>query len=95
MLRTMILLLIVWAVVIFLGSCSTIDNYNGGGIVVNDKCTTRIELRNGTTFEYPIDLDNLVRAEQGCVDHYGENSCLVRFIKTGKQSYWAICGGHK
>jgi len=95
MLRTMIILLVVWAAVIFLATgCTTTELYDGG-IVANPKCTTRIELRNGTKFEDPIDTDNLVRAEQGCVDHYGEGSCLVRFIKTGQQSYWAICGGHK
>lgn len=95
MLRLMITLLIIWAVLIaFATSCSTTDKYHGGA-VYKAECTTRIELRNGTVFEYPIDMDNLVRAEQGCVDHYGEDSCLVRFIKTGQQSYWAICGGHK
>jgi len=94
MLRTMILLLIVWAVVIFVGSCSTTDTYDGG-IKFGPKCTTRIELRNETKFEYPVDMDNLVRAEQGCIDHYGPDYCLTRFIKTGQQSYWAICGRSK
>lgn len=88
----MILLLIMWAVLVYVAtSCTTIDEYDGGA-KYGPRCTTKIELRNGTKFEYPIDMDNLVHAEQGCVDHYGPDYCLTRFIKTGQQSYWAICG---
>lgn len=84
-----------WAVLVYIAtSCTTTENYNGA-VQYGPKCTTRIELRNGTKFEYPIDMDNLVHAEQGCVDHYGEDYCLVKFIKTGKQSYYAICGRSK
>lgn len=93
MLRLMITLLIIWAVLIaFATSCTTTGEYDGGIVKYGQNCTTRIELRNGTKFEYPIDMDNLVHAEQGCVNHYGEGYCLTRFIKTGQQSYWAICG---
>jgi hypothetical protein len=95
MLRLMITMLIIWALLIaFATSCATKPDYNGA-VQYGPKCTTRIELRNGTEFEYPVDMDNLVRAEQGCVDHYGPNYCLVKFIKTGRQSYWAICGRSK
>lgn len=95
MLRTMIILLLVWIAVILLATgCATTDTYDEG-VKYGAHCTTSIELRNDTKLEYPEDTDNLVRAEEGCVRHYGPDSCLVRFIKTGKLSYWAMCGGHK
>lgn len=94
--RNMILLLVVWALLIVVAtSCATVAPKNEEGIEYNPACTTKIELRNGTKFEAPEDLNNLVRAEEGCIDHYGPNSCLVRFIKTAKLSYYAICGGHR
>ena len=91
-LKSMILLLILWAViVIVLTSCSTSSPKNPEGINYDAACTTNIELRNNTKFEIPEDVDNLVNAEEGCIRHYGAGSCLVRFIKTGKLSYYAIC----
>jgi len=73
--------------------CTTDESETIDGIVVNyDKdCTTVIELRNGTAFEYPEDADNLVIAEESCIKQYGSDSCLSRFIKTGKLSYYAVC----
>lgn len=95
MLRSILLLLFIWTILLLLAtSCATTGEYDGG-VKYGPNCTTRIELRNGTAFEYPVDMDNLVRAEQGCIDHYGPDYCLNRFIKTGQQSYWAICGRSK
>jgi hypothetical protein len=34
---------------------------------------------------------HMARARTGCVEHYGPGSCLVRFVRTGEDSYWAIC----
>ena len=89
--RIAILLLVVWAFCIILASsCSTVPDpeldleYNKG-------CTVEIELRNNTKFEVPEDSDNMVNAEAGCVKYYGAKACLVRFIKTGHLSYFAIC----
>lgn len=93
-LRTYIFLLMVWLVCMYAASsCSTVDTQEEPEF--NPSCTTRIELRNGTKFEAPEDVDGMVNAEQGCVRHYGEKSCLVRFIKTGKKSYYAICKRNK
>lgn len=95
MLRTMIFLLAMWAVLVYIATaCSTVEEYDGG-LKYGPRCTTRIELRNGTKLEYPTDMDHLVRAEEGCVRHYGNDYCLTKFIKTGHQSYWAICGRAK
>lgn len=90
MLRTMILLLILWAIMVALvTSCATVPQ--GPEIDYNPSCTTKIELRNGTKLENPEDMNSLVEAEEGCIRHYGPGSCLTRFIKTGKLSYYAIC----
>lgn len=83
MLRLIVILLLIT-------SCSTTEEYHGGA-VYNPLCTTKIELLHGTTLDYPEDIDNLVRAEEGCIKRFGERSCLIRFIKTSKLSYWAIC----
>lgn len=93
MLRTMILLLVLWAIVIAtMTSCSVYKhNYPEDVLNYNKDCVTEIELRNGTKFEHPEDSDNMIAAEEGCIRKYGINSCLVRFIKTGKLSYYAIC----
>lgn len=87
--RTYIFLLVIWAACLYLASsCATTEEPE---VVYDPACTTRIELRNGTKFEVPEDSDNLINAEYGCIRHYGDRSCLVRFIKTGKLSYYAIC----
>jgi len=95
MMRIMILLLAAWALLIILAtSCSTVptaEKLYDESITYNPSCTTQIELRNGTKFEMPEDAEQLVNAEEGCVRHYGPKSCLTRFIKTGKLSYYAIC----
>lgn len=90
MLRSMFLLLVVWALLLVVAtSCATVPE--GPEIDYNPDCATKIELRNGTKLEYPEDMDSLVRAEDGCIRHYGPGSCLTRFIKTGKLSYYAMC----
>lgn len=33
----------------------------------------------------------LKRATQDCVDYYGEDSCLVKFIKAEERTYRAVC----
>lgn len=95
MMRIMILLLAAWALLIILAtSCSTRSSQEelyDESIVYNPSCALRIELRNGTKFEVPEDTKQLVNAEEGCIRHYGPKSCLTRFIKTGKLSYYAIC----
>jgi hypothetical protein len=95
MFRSMLFLLVIWILLAIVAtSCATSSDIAGeydGGIVYNAQCTTKIELRNGSKFEVPEDLDHLVRAEDGCVRHYGSESCLIRFIKTGKLSYYAVC----
>ena len=91
MLRSMLFLLVVWGLLlIYCSSCSTPQEAIKEP-QYNPKCTTLIELRNGTTFEKPEDVENFARAEMGCVRYYGEGSCLTRFIKTGKLSYYAMC----
>lgn len=81
--------------VIMISSCvtndSTEDPVDGLSVDYDKDCTTKIELRNGTVFEHPEDTDNLVRAESGCIKNYGVGSCLSKFVKTGKLSYYAIC----
>ena len=90
--RDMILLLIVWAILIVVAtSCTTTPAQEYDEIKYNSACTTKIELRNQTKLEYPEDMNALVNAEEGCIRHYGPGSCLVKFIKTGKLSYYAIC----
>lgn len=49
--------------------------------------------------DVPIDIetDELHHraARAGCIRHYGANSCLIRFTKTGSLSYRALCGRNK
>jgi hypothetical protein len=89
--RSALLLLIVWTFVILVATSCSHTNPSDELIVANKLCTTQIELRNGTKFESPEDVDNMINAEEGCIKHYGQGSCLIRFIKTSKLSYYAIC----
>lgn len=81
-------------ITILLTSCSTTEIYDGAA-VYGPRCTTKIELKHGTKFETPIDEDNFVAAEAGCVRKYGPKYCLVKFIKVAPAAYHAICGRAK
>lgn len=82
------------AIALLLAGCTTIPEPQDS-IQYDSECTTQIILRNGTKFESPIDVENMVNAEEGCIRHYGHGSCLVKFIKTGDRSYYAICKRRK
>lgn len=54
-----------------------------------------LETRNGATFDMSEDMVHMMQAEEGCIRHYGPTACLVRFVKTGQLSYYAICRKEK
>ena len=50
----------------------------------------QIELRNGTEWE-DDDGPRVSQMQKGCRSRYGEDSCLIRIIKTGVAQYRVIC----
>lgn len=73
------------AIMILCGGCQTMES--GPDDVTH---AVEIETRNGTNFG-PADLEQIPGMEAGCVRQYGAGAKLVRIVKTGKLSYYAIC----
>lgn len=74
---------------LILNSCTTL----GYVAVYDNACPEQPEVINNTdTWNRNDQLTYIEAMNRGCIRHYGENSCLLKFWKLDTDRYSVLCG---